>query len=57
MTVTTATSSGGMITTHTGTLQEVIDALDSSGKLNNIKNVQIYYNGTNITAVMITPSS
>ena len=53
MTVTTATSTSATITTHTGTLAEVVNALEASG-INDFRNVKIYYNGTNITAVFLT---
>ena len=52
MAVSTTTSSGGLITAYTGTLQEVLDALDTA-EMNNLAKIHIYYNGTNITAVIL----
>jgi len=52
MVVTTTSSTNGTIVSYSGTLQEVINALDAA-ELNDISNTIIYYNGTNITAVTI----
>jgi hypothetical protein len=53
MTVSKITSTSGLFTAHSGTLQEVINSLDAS-TINNLNNVIIYYNGTNVTAVSVT---
>jgi len=56
MVVSTATTTGSSITTHTGTLAEVVQALETAG-INNLRDVIMYYNGTNITAVHLTRGS
>lgn len=49
----TTTSSGGMFVAYTGTLQEVINALDTNGYSGrSFQKAKIYYNGSDITAVV-----
>ena len=56
MVVSTAATTCETITTHTGTLAEVVQALETAG-VNTLKETIIYYNGTNITAVHMTRGS
>lgn len=50
MTVTKAASTNSKYFTLTGTLAEVVNALDSEG-VPKERIVSVYYNGTNITAI------
>jgi len=44
-----------MFTAYTGTLQEVINILDTKGYSGtSFRKAKIYYNGTNITAIVET---
>jgi len=53
MAVTTTTSTNGMFKAFTGTLQEVLNALETNGYSGkSFQKAKIYYNGTNITAVV-----
>jgi len=47
MAVTTKTSTGGMHIAYTGTLQEVLDALDSNG-YNDLSKVHFLFETTNV---------
>lgn len=49
----TTTSTGGMFIAYTGTIQEVLNALETNGYSGrSFQKAKIYYNGTNITAVV-----
>jgi len=55
MAVSTITSTNSMFTAYTGTLQEVINILDTKGYSGtSFRKAKIYYNGTNITAIVET---
>lgn len=58
MAVSTLSSTGGVFASHTGTLQEVIDALDTAGQ-NNPRDQNWTYDDTNAkyTCVVLTGST
>jgi len=55
MTLTTTTSSGGMLTAYSSdtSIEEVIDALDTNG-YNDISRIRFFHDGSNYIAVVIT---